>query len=78
MREATIGLTVIDDSGPEPVLHSRCWQVPPDLIDGIAVNLTLRYGEPDELISDPRTMVKAGQRSAEDGAIYLMACDDDG
>jgi hypothetical protein len=72
--EATVGLTVIDGSGPEPVMHTRCWWVPPELIGELADRLTALYGEPDEMIADPRVMAKAGQRTAEeDGTVYLTA-----
>jgi len=73
-QTATLSLAVIDESGPEPVMNVRCWPVPPDIIDGITVNLTLRYGQPDEMIADPRVMARNGQRSAaEDGTVYLFA-----
>ena len=79
MGNATIGLTVIDDSGPEPVMHSRCWHVPPHLIDQLAATLTRLYGKPDEMIADPRAMAANGQRSAEeDGTVYLLAGDGHG
>ena len=72
-QTATLALTVIDESGPEPVMHSRCWPVPPGIIDGIAASLTLRYGQPDEMIADPRAMAANGQRSAEeDGTVYVI------
>ena len=74
MTEATVGLTVIDDSGPEPVMHARCWWVPPEIIGTLADRLTALYGQPDEMIADPRVMHRNGQRSAEeDGTVYLMA-----
>ena len=72
-QTATLGLAVIDESGPEPVMHARCWEVPPDIIEGPAVSLTLRYGQPDEMVSDPRAMARGAQRSAEeDGTVYLL------
>ena len=72
-QSATPGLTVIDESGPEPVMHARCWLVPPDIIEGLAAAMTLRYGQPDEMVSDPRAMARGAQRSAEeDGTVYLL------
>ena len=70
---ATLGLTVIDESGPEPVMHSRCWYVPPDIIEGLAAAMTVRYGQPSEMVSDPAVMAANAQRSAEeDGTVYLI------
>jgi hypothetical protein len=72
-RTAALGLTVIDESGPEPVMNSRCWYVPPDIIEGLAASLTLRYGQPSEMVADPRVMARNGHRSAEeDGTVYLI------
>ena len=72
-QTATLGLAVIDESGPEPVMHARCWWVPPEIIDDLAALLTLLYGQPDEMIADPRVMARNGHRSAEeDGTVYLI------
>ena len=72
-EHATLGLTVIDESGPEPVMHSRCWYVPPGIIEDLAAAMTLRYGQPSEMVSDPRAMARGAQRSAEeDGTVYLL------
>lgn len=73
MPDATIGLTVIDDTGPEPVMHARCWWVPPEIISNLAARLTALYGQPDEMIANPDLMARNGERSAkEDGTVYLL------
>ena len=70
---ATIGLTFIDESSPDPAMHARCWQIPLDIVDDIAASLTLRYGQPDEMIADPLKMARKGLQSAEeDGTVYMF------
>ena len=72
-QSATLGLSVIDEGGPEPVMHTRAWYVPPDIIEGLAASLTLRYGQPSEMVSDPAVMAANAHRSAEeDGTVYLL------
>jgi hypothetical protein len=78
-KTATLGLTVIDESGPEPVLHARSWPVPPGIIETLAAAMTSRYGQPDEMIADPRVLEGNGQKSAEeDGTVFLIAEASDG
>ena len=70
---ATVSTSVIDESGPEPVMHVRCWEVPAEWAADFAVVLTATCGQPDEMVADPRVMARNGQRSAEeDGTVYLI------
>jgi len=70
---ATISTAVIDDTGPEPVMHVRCWDVPASYAARFAAMATAIFGQPSEMISDPHAMVRAGERAAaEDGAVYLL------
>lgn len=71
---ASIGLSIIDYSGPEPVLHVRNWVIPAHLAATFAEQMTARFGQPDEMFGNPEALQRAGARTAdEDGTVYMMA-----
>jgi hypothetical protein len=70
MARASIGLTTVAADG---TMHVRGWPVEPDFAEVFAVAMTAAYGEPDEMISDLRTMEAGGKRAADEGsAVFLL------
>ena len=72
-RYATVGVTIVDHSGPTPTMHARVWPVAADFADQFAQWMTGLFGTADELLADAETMEQAGQRAAEAGdVLYLV------
>ena len=65
-RYATIGISIIDSTGPEPVIHGRTWPIPADAADQFAALYTVVLGQPDEVIAD------AGKLQVADEAAVLV------
>ena len=70
---ASISTSVILEDGPEPVMHVCAWEVPAPCAIQVAAVLNAMFGQPSEMITDPRAAARAGERAAaEDGAVYLL------
>lgn len=72
-RYASIGITIVDSTGPEPVVHGRTWPIPAEAADQFAALYTAVFGQPDELIADAAKIHAAGERTAaEDGTVFSL------
>jgi len=70
---ATIGLSVVEPSGPDPVMHVRAREIPLGMAEDFAAAMTARFGKPSEMITRPEVMAQGAERAArEDGAIFMF------
>jgi hypothetical protein len=69
MADASIGLTTVAETGS---MHIRNWFVPEALADRFAAQMTARFGEPEEMITDLETMEAGGRRAAAEGRAVFM------
>ena len=70
---AVIGLSTVDTSGPQPVLHVRSWFIRAADAPWFAAYMTRTFGPPDELLSDAAAMERDAEQAAADGtALFLI------
>jgi hypothetical protein len=70
---ATIGLSIVEPSGPDAEMHVRAWQIPLAMAEDFAEAMGARFGQAAEMITRPEVMAEGAERTArEDGAVFMF------